>query len=265
MSVITNEVALIKDCINNKTYPEDIGLKRFINMIIGYIYKYTETEKDPNVFQSEVLSILRDIDTLTEPYYQEYKYAGYVKKQADKLIKGKMEVDLKEIKSVDITESEINIIKSANTEAERKVLFTLYVLAKINTSVTGWINYSNKIIFELANVRCTNKEKIDCLRSLHDQGLIQINMIIDKHGYKVNLGTDIDKVEMTIDNFEDLGKQYLNKYKDGWQMCECCHRMFKVQTNIGRTRKYCNRCDKEMNKKNTRIRMENLRNTTLFV
>ena len=238
MKPVFNEVELIRHVIETKEYPDGIGLKRFINMVLGYIDKYGDIDKDVDNYVRYTIELLNSIDTLSYPYYQEYKYAGYIKKQAKDLLKGKIKVDLKQIDKINITESEIALIKTAKTENERKLLFTLYVLAKTNTDVTGWVNFPDKIIFEYANLRLTNKQKAECIHSLYEQGLIQINMIIDKHGYKVQLCDD-SNVAMTINMFEDFGKQYLDKYKDGWKMCERCHKMIKVK---GNRQKYCNKC-----------------------
>lgn len=247
MNLIFDEVSFIKNVIDTKEYPDKCSLKWLITKILGYLYQYTDLEKDDKIYTTYVIDILNNMKKLTYPYYQEYKYAGYIKSQAKKILKEKIHVDLKNIKEINITKSEIEIVQKLENEDERKLLFTLYALAKVNNNPSGWVNLPDKNIFEFANLRYTQVQQMNLIHSLYKQGYIHINKIIDKHGYKVELGEDVGNIAMIITDFRDFGKQYLDKYKDGWKMCQCCHKMIKIK---GNNQKYCKKCFDIINKEN---------------
>ena len=118
-------------------------------------------------------------------------------------------------------------------------MFTMYVLAKINLVPSGWVNYNLKEVFECADLKMTKQK---CHRFIHDlykQGLIQLNEYPDRRGYKVELQNDVDDIAITISSFDHIGRQYLNKYKDGWMMCKRCGKMIKIKAP---NQKYCKKC-----------------------
>lgn len=238
MEITFNETEYIENnLLNVDSKPTSISINRLIKLLSKYYYR-TCSDYKPKQFVELITKQLNSYNMpLTE--YEEYKYTDYIKRIFNKMRKGEMNSQLKEINQISITKSEIDVIRSVETEKEQKVLFTLYVLAKSILNPTGWVNYPENAIFDYANVRATHKERMKIFRSLYVQEVMGINNIIDKDGYKVELGTDTEDIEMTITNFCNFGNQYLNKYKDGWKMCENCERMIKVKAN---SQRYCKKC-----------------------
>jgi hypothetical protein len=169
-------------------------------------------------------------------------------------------IKIKEITSIPITQLEMNLISKCETDKEKKLLFTLYVLAKSILEPTGWVNYSDGQILEYGNLKgCTNLELHQILYDLREKGFITVNNLIGSSGYKVDLGQDITDVALTVVDFKNLGNQCLNYLKSDWKMCECCGRMIKIKGNIGRPQKYCKKCGKKIDREKARERMRNIK------
>ena len=121
------------------------------------------------------------------------------------------------------------------------ILFTLFVLAKVNGNNSGWVNNEIKDIFQLANITATIKERASMIYKLYKAGLIGQSQKIDNLSLKVELGQNDELVVLTIDSFENIGNQYISNFKHGWKMCECCGKLFKIKSKTCPP-KYCKTC-----------------------
>ena len=171
--------------------------------------------------------------------FQEWRFNDYIKRFCKKMINGKIRHELLNVDSVSLTKKEIDVIRSAKIEKQQMLMFTFFVLAKINLVPSGWVNYDLKDVFECADLKMTKKQRHMFIHDLYTQELIRLNEYPDKRGYQVELQDDIDDIAITVTSFQHLGRQYLDKYKDGWMMCKRCNKMIKIKAP---NQKYCKKC-----------------------
>jgi len=253
--VIFNEYEYVKHIIEKHNPNEKIGIRRLIRLIVRYCYPEC---KDISVKQyvSRVIEIINTFN-FDLCKYKEYEQYDFIKNLCRKAQKQEFNVELRRIDSVDVTQAEMEIIAKGKTDRERKVLFTLYVLAKIYSYHSGWVNYSVTEIYKLADVYINRKEKLLLLNNLYEAGLIELNHIIDKWGVKVNLVED-SPTAVTVKIPEHFGRQYIAATKLGWKMCEAegCYKLFKMKSSH---QKYCKKCSETIKKEKTVARMRKYR------
>lgn len=250
--IIINEYEYVKHIIDSKIIPKDMSNKRLLVYIAKYFY-------DPDFSVDDYKNcIFEEMKKFALPinHYQEYKYDSYVTGLCAKLLSGEVSSQLRIINHVDVYCSELDIINRCENDKERKLLFTLYVLAKINGLDSGWVNNETRDLFSLANVTATTTDRALLIHKLYKKGLIKQNHKNDKLGYKVELGSADEKVAIRITSFENIGNQYIANFKPGWKMCEQCGKLVKIK---GNRQKYCKRCYEKINEADARNRMKKYR------
>lgn len=205
--IIANEKKYVEDILRDGHKPSNMSVKGLIRYIARYYYDSFK-DRDLNSYIRYVLDAV-GVMNMSLLEYQEYRFADFTRQYCKKLRDGSFSHELREVSEVAFTEDELKIINSAVYRKERKVLFALYALAKIYSPTLGWINCSETDIFKCANVHVTYKEKLQILHALYNDGLIEINHMIDKSGYHVNLFPESPVVYRTKD-LMDFGKQYLS-------------------------------------------------------
>ena len=241
MELIINEYQYIQDIIKSRKKPEHMSIRSLIRYLIRYYFSGYEN-KTCKEFQRFILNELK-LFNFSIIEYQEYQYANYVLNMCRKYKKGDLDIKLRDFDTVDITKAEIKKIRQCDDEKEQKVLFTIYTLAKISVNPSGWVNYSIQEIFKRANVTLKAIERYQLIHKLYKNGFIELNRLITKHGYKVDLKPK-SHTEITVKDFNHIGNTFLGKYKEGWMMCECCGKMVKKKSN---RQKYCTSCAKKIN------------------
>lgn len=238
--IIPNERVYVEDMLMNKQKPNNVSIKGLIRYIAKYYYDYC-MERHMNLFEYTfyVLSVI-DHFKLPKMEYQEYKYARYVKTYCKNMMAGVFSSSLREVDSISFTQAELDRINEAVYRKERKVLFTLYALAKIYSPDTGWVNSSEGDIFKAANVTVSYKERIQILHSLFRNELIDINHMIDRSGYHVELMPD-SPVAYTTDNLKDFGNQYIVLMDKNLRLCPKCGKPYRYRDGHD----CCKQCDQE--------------------
>ena len=236
--IIINEYDYVRQILEAKVIPKGVSNKRVLLYIAKYYFNplYSIEEMKSLIFKK-----MSEFN-LPANYYQEYKYDTYVKGICEKLLSKELSSEFRKVSSVDLYQSELDVINEGETDKEKKILFTLFVLAKINGTNSGWVNNEIKDIFQLANVTATIKERALLLHKLYKAGLIGQSKKNDKLGYKVELGKADDSIVLAINSFENIGNQYIANFKDGWKMCMCCGKLFKVKSDMDHSSKYCKQC-----------------------
>ena len=236
--IIINEYEYVNQILESKVIPKGVSNKR----ILLYIAKrYFHQSYTVDEFISLVFKKMSEFNLPVE-YYQEYKYASYVKGICEKLLNEEISPLFRKVESVEIYESELDIINQGENDKERKLLFTLFVLAKVNGTNSGWVNNEIKDVFHLANVTATIKERAAIIYKLYNAGLIGQSNKIDNLSLKVELGANDESIVMVVDLFENLGNQYIANFKPGWKMCERCGKLFKIKSKYDGSSKYCKHC-----------------------
>ena len=257
--IIFNEYKYVENMIDTHIVPDGMSVKRVLRYLAKYYYDESFTVKEYKEFIFEQVKEFN----FSGIFYQEYKYDSYLKNLCEKLLSGEISHQLRDIESVDIYQSEIDIIKKCENDKQKKLLFTLYVLAKINNT-NGWVNYDLKDICSLANVTATITDRSLLIYELYKNGLLDQNNRIDKLGYKVELGSPDEKVVLTISSFKNIGNQYIANFKPGWKMCECCGKLFKIKSKHDGSSKYCKQCAKNIFNEQCKNNMRKLRNSNML-
>ena len=258
--IIINEYEYVKQILESKIIPKNVSNKRVLLYIAKYYY-------NPDLLVAEMVQLIFHKMAefkLNPEHYQEYKYVSYVKGICEKLKSKELSSAFRQVESVNIYQSELDIINRAETDKEKKLLFTLFVLAKINGSNSGWVNNEIKDIFQLANITATIKDRAAMIYKLYKAELIGQSQKIDNLSLKVELGQDDEDVVLVIDSFENIGNQYIANFKDGWRMCECCGKLYKVKSNKDFSSKYCKQCARAVFNEQCKNNMRKLRNSNLL-
>ena len=234
--IIANEKKYVEDILRDGYKPSNMSVKNLIRYIARYYYEKFRDE-NLNAYIRYVLDVVGMMHmSLLE--YQEYRFAEYARQYCKRLRNGDFPYELREVSEISLTEDELNIINKAVYRKERKVLFALYALAKIYSPALGWINCSEADIFKCANVHATYKEKLQILHALYNDGLIEINHMIDKSGYRVELMPD-SPIAFKTKELKDFGKQYLLLTNKSLRVCPVCGKLYKDPDDVlGK----CKRC-----------------------
>ena len=240
--IIINEYEYAKQILENRTIPKNVSNKRVLLYIAKYYFnpECSVAEMVQNVFDK-----MAEFN-LPKEVYQEYKYGKYVKGICEKLLSRELSTEFKQVESVSIYQSELDIINQAETDKEKKLLFTLFVLAKINGSNYGWVNNDIKDIFQLANITATVKDRAGIIYKLYTAGLVDQSQKIDNLSLKVELGNIDEPIVLTVDAFENIGNQYIANFKSGWKLCERCGKLYKLKSKNDFSSKYCRQCANEL-------------------
>ena len=246
--IVFNEIEQIENILASKN-AENVSIKQLLMLLVKYTYPNSgelSVKKYKRNIQDKVLTLKM------QDGYEEYLYDSYIEKLCRNIKNGKLNKELKNITKIDITKKEMNIVKQGITDREKKLLFTLFVLAKSILVPTGWVNYEDNQILQYGNLKgCRKTDYYLMIHKLYKKGLMDFNHKIDSPGLKVELQDDLDNVEICITNFKNFGNQCLSYLKPGWKMCENCGRMIKVGNN---KQKYCKKCAIEVEAKNKSIR-----------
>lgn len=244
--LIFDEVSFVENIVKEKQKPANMGIHVLIRYLVRYYY---DTCKDMSAkeYARYVLDVVTSLKLPTADY-EEYKFATFTLNYCKGILSGLYEHKLRNIKEINITEKELEVIDSAIYRKEKKVLFTLYVLAKAFSNDTGWVNASESDIFALANVNVPNETKMEILHSLYKDGLIQVNHIIDKSGYQVKLYSD-SEVALNLTELKNFGNQYLVFKGNGIRVCQKCGKIYRIKNKYERHTKYCPKCRKLLYKK----------------
>ena len=155
---------------------------------------------------------------------------------------------LREIDHIEITKSEIDTIRNICNIKYEKLLFTMLCYAKLYNKISeknnGWVNTDIKEIFRVARVSVRYRnDKFLYLNDLETAGLISFSSKNDNLNLRVTFIDDDSKTILRVDDFRELGYEYLNYIGDGkFKRCECCKRLVR---KLSKNMKYCNECSKE--------------------
>ena len=229
----------------------------FITLIAKYYYSDDKSiEQLSNIIKRKILEF--DLEN-----YQEYRYHNKIITVCDGLFNGNIEHTLKEREYIPIYESEINFIASLPNDKQKKLMFTLFAIARyMNTD--GWINKKESKdiseVFKLANVTLSSDKRNALLHELYINGYITFGKKVDNLNIRIDMNNSGDIV-YRIKEFSNLGNQYIGNFKKGFKQCKNCGRVIR---DTVKNRKYCKSCANIINRNNTKERMKHIRNAKMF-
>lgn len=238
---ILNERDFIRSVLLNKQKPNDISIEYLIKLIAKYYYyPGIETDELIDIVKSKML----EFDIFE---YQEYLYINKIKVICAAICDPESTVrNLKEIEYIPIYKKELDVINTLKLDREKKIMFTLYAVARYRNSY-GWTNIKNSAgisgLFQLADVILPSDKRNILLHYLYTNGYIEFGKKIDNLNIRVNLISKGD-IAYKIKDFEHLGNQFIGNFKNGYKMCAAPNCFKYIKAN-GHNTRYCKQCSDE--------------------
>ncbi|MCI8308088.1 MAG: hypothetical protein HFH14_08585 [Lachnospiraceae bacterium] len=235
---ILNEKEYIKNILTSNQKPDELSIRYLITLIAKYYFH--------NTTDAETLSALvkKKLAEFAIDNYQEYTYHKRIMTTCEGLFNESIDYRLKEREFVPIYMDEINLIHSLPDDRQKKVMFTLYAVARY-MECGGWVNKKDakglSEIFKLANVTLPCAKRNELLHELYRKGTISFGKKIDNLNIQVEL-SDAGEIAYKIREFQNIGNQYIAHFKKGYKQCKRCGRIIK---RTGTNKQYCNVCSKE--------------------
>lgn len=148
------------------------------------------------------------------------------------------------ISGVTVTVPEMEKIEALPSLLQQRVMFTLVCLARyghaVNPKNGNWVGFSQKDIFSLANVTMTSRRQSLMINDLWQAGYIRYSRIVDNTSLSVEIIEDGEPA-MFVDDFRNLGNQYMRYHGGDYFECEGCGLVLKA-TSASAHQKYCREC-----------------------
>ena len=196
--------------------------------------------------------------------FMEKSYSGFNISKWEKKIKNvvasvfkKGKFDLVNIKEVIIYKNELEKIREINNLRLEKLAFVLLVCAKIynqmNNTDLNWVNTNLKDIFSDTNMAVSKKDQSLMIYRLNVLQYLTYPDNIQSTNIKVMYCNSNGEEVIRIDDFRNYVFYYLKWIGETVENCEECGVLFLPTSNRN---KYCKTCWKEINKEQTRQRVE---------
>lgn len=235
--LIINERKFAEDLISFANLPEDVSANTAIKYLTRYYCEYGNM--DLQEITDTVFNKMRDYN-LTVVAYQEYKANELIKRIYSAINNGKIG-KLRAYDSIPLYKSEYEKIMACETDREKKVLFTIYILAKY-TNCYGWVYNSESEIYKLANVSSTTKNKVDVFASLLNKGMIKDTKKVNDLKIGVDLSDSNEEVVLEVYDLKNVGNQFISFVKDNCIMCKECGKLVKIKSKYDSSTQYCEKC-----------------------
>lgn len=240
MGIVLNEYEWAKKMLDN----HDFGKKPIetLNRVSKYYYANQYTKK-------EVRELLDNFVIQCDPSASLVHWSDAL----DRVAKNAMKYPIIQLSGVDITTKELEKIQTLTGTQIRRLAFTLLCVAKYwnltSPNNNGWVNTSDKEIMQMANIKTSVKRQSVMFSELRDNGFIRFSKKIDNLNVQVTFMQDGD-VAIHIQDFRNLGYQYLKYYGGCYFECENCGITVKMCDSYrGRPQKYCPNCAIEIKTK----------------
>lgn len=243
--LIINEKKFAEDLISSAILPEDVSANTAIKYLTRYYCEYGNM--DLQEITDTVFNKMKQYK-LTVVAYQEYKANELIKRIHSAIGKGKIN-KLRTYDSIPLYKSEYEKIMECETDREKKVLFTIYILARY-TGRYGWVYNSESEIYKLANVSSTTKNKVDVFASLLNKGMIKDTKKVNDLKIGVDLSDSNDEVILEVNDLKNVGNQFIAFIKDDYIMCKECGKLVKIKSKYDGSTQYCEKCAYKITKEN---------------
>lgn len=242
MNIIFNEKKFIENFMkeNNPNLVGygngKIGTKSLIGLLTKYYYDENDQQKTFDTVDSYMHTLLND-----------YKdYSKYINQSYENCKRG---YGLKVITEFKLYKSEYDCIQKCESDKEKKLLFTLYMIAKYCGNTKGKVYggiIRSTLLFKLADINLSYRERYKLIYNMFKRKQVKLATINTDNGVWVELGDQNEPVIMTITRFNHFGNQFIAHEKKGYKVCEKCGRLVKVKNIHDYSTKYCGKCAKEI-------------------
>lgn len=240
MSIVLNEYDWAERAINN----HDIGKKPIetLNRVSKY---YLENHYS----KREIRKLLDTFMMQCDPQVSLVHWSDVL----DKVAKNAGKYPLIRLDGIDISKPELEKIETLGGKQIRRLAFTLLCVAKYWDCVpeqnNHWVNSPDKEIMQMANIKTSIKRQSLMFAELRNAGFIRFSKKIDNLNVQVLFMTP-GETAIHIQDFRNLGYQYLKYYGEPYFDCVNCGITTKIQEpSRGRKQKYCPSCAVELHTK----------------
>lgn len=192
-----------------------------------------------------------EVRTMVEDFILECDQTASVVKWT-KTVDAAMQFALKheavKINCIPVTQAELERVSAIESgRQEQRLAFTLMCLAKYWNHVCGndtnWVNSKDTDVMRMANIKTSIKRQCRMYHSLREKGLISFSRKVDCNHVRVDFIENDSPIVLMVDDFRDLGNQYLMFLGEPYFKCAECGAVEKmVNPSRGRNQKYCTCC-----------------------
>lgn len=237
MSIVLNEYEWAERMISN----HELGKKpvETLNRVAKYYLVSGYSKREVRAFLDTFLTLCDQTASL--PNWSN---------TLDRVVKNADKYPIIRIDGVNITAKEMASIEELEGKQLRRLAFTLLCVAKYWDAVSErndhWVNTSDREIMQMANIGTSIKRQSAMFAKLKEDGLIRFSRKIDNLNVQVSFVED-GETALHIQDFRNLGYQYLKYYGGSYFECENCGLTVKIQEPArGRRQKYCPSCAVEV-------------------
>lgn len=168
----------------------------------------------------------------------------------DKIAKRADKYPLIKMDGISVSTKEMEIIAKLDGRQLRRLAFTLLCAAKYWDAVSKrndhWVNSPDREIMKMANISTSIKRQSAMFAELKALGMVQFSKRIDNLNVRV-IFMEEGKTALHIQDFRNLGYQYMKYYGAPYFECKNCGLTVKIQEPAkGRRQKYCPSCAVEV-------------------
>ena len=244
MEIILNEKTYAEKLINDKTvHPKELSYD--LNILVRYL-------SSSGLNKEEIYKYIEEFMSEAYPNFDINLWYKYIDRYINKAKRRK----LFEIEYVPITQNELDKIKEVKNPQKERLLFTLLSLAKLNNlkseTNNNWVNYDEKIIFQLARVSCSDRNRNIMIYELKEAGYVKNS--------KRSLNIQVCFIDnsstpvLRLTDMRELGYQYEElKKKTLIRRCSTCGKPFRLKSQKDRTR-LCFDCKKKDDTEKVKIK-----------
>ena len=228
-----NEVARAQDIINTGEFGKKPGAS--IYLIARY---YKQIEKLSN---KRIISSIHNM--------MEQTYPGYIKANweatIESAVKQAKSKPLIQVDKISVTDKEMDIVDALPNIKDRRLAFTMIVVAKYYNEVysenNGWVNLDPKYIFDMACVQASKVEQAEMYARLTCAGIITYSRKTGSVNAKVLCLDYLGDTVCEITDMRRIGNDYMMCHGKSYSVCLRCGITFRQ--NKQNNRKYCSECE----------------------
>lgn len=251
--IILNEKEYAKKVLNE----QDLGDKPRIALTILAKYLHYEKSLGSKAIARELMEYMLKWD----PARYEQNPVGW-EESIEEISKKSIAYPLYEINGVSITQKELDTIHSVEDLKSEMVLFSMLCFAKWSYAKSekssGWVNRDLKDIFQLANVRASKIERDLYINKFYLAGLVDVPKKSTKINEKITFMDPDGREALFVDDFRNLGWQYLRRIGEG-KFTNCCECGIVIKQAKNGRRKYCPDCLSDSTREKNKLRMRESR------
>ena len=172
----------------------------------------------------------------------------------DRIIRNANRFPLIKLEGLCIFKGELKKIDALQGRQIKRLAFTLLCVAKYldaaSDSNNHWVNTPDKEIMQMANINTSIRRQSLMFAQLRDCGFIRFSKKVDNLNVQVIAVDENGETGLYIQDFRNLGYQYLRYCGEPYFQCVNCGLTVKLQEpSKGRRQKYCPSCAVELHTK----------------